>query len=269
MTYLLDLYCAASGQEINFSKSSIFFSSNVPAPRKVQLRSILKVKENAFPGNYLGLPTVWGRSKREALGYIQERVLKVIHGWSGKTLTLAGKVILIKAVATAIPSYHMSCFLLPLSLCHDIEMALANFWWGEFANRHKMHWRNWADLGTPKATGGLGFRSFATFNKSLLAKQCWRIINNPQDFWVRILKSLYFPYCSFMEAGCGGRASWAWHSLLAGRDVLFRGAWWQVLDGTNIKMWVDPWVPLCSHAYLRPQLPLPLNAPILVSELMD
>lgn len=139
MSYLLNIYCVASKQEINFSKSNIFFSPNVPVPLKVQLCSILKVREDVYPGKYIGLPTVWGRSKREALGYIKERVLKVIHGWSRKTLTFAGKEILIKVVSTAIPSYPMSCFLLPLSLCHDIEMALANFWWGEYDNGNKMH----------------------------------------------------------------------------------------------------------------------------------
>ena len=46
---------------------------------------------------------------------------KKLQGWEGKLLSQVGREILIKAVAQALPTYAMSCFKLPIGLCHDIE----------------------------------------------------------------------------------------------------------------------------------------------------
>lgn len=43
------------------------------------------------------------------------------------SLSLAGKQVLIKAVATAVPTYPMMCFKFPKSLCNDINDDLAKF----------------------------------------------------------------------------------------------------------------------------------------------
>lgn len=67
--------------------------------------------------------------------------------------------------------------------------------------------------------GGLGFREFEAVNDALLAKTAWRILNFPDELWVRVLKGIYFPK-SFLDAKKGGRASWIWHSMLEGRSVL-------------------------------------------------
>ncbi|KAM2627552.1 hypothetical protein TB2_000990 [Malus domestica] len=37
------------------------------------------------------------------------------------------------------------------------------------------------------------------------------------------------------EARKGGRSSWAWASLLAGRDIIANGAYWKILNGEHGK----------------------------------
>lgn len=91
-------------------------------------------------------------------------------------------------------------------------------------------------LGIPKEKGGLGFRRFINFNDALLAKQCWRFIHEPDSLWAKLLKACYFPYCSFLDAKRGGCASWAWSSLLTGRDLLVWGAHWQVMSRKDIQI---------------------------------
>ena len=77
-----------------------------------------------------------------------------LAGWKEKLLGKAGKEILIKAVAQAIPTYSMSCFRIPDSFCDELTSLIRNFWWGQKKDEHKMAWISWEKLCTPKSKGG-------------------------------------------------------------------------------------------------------------------
>ncbi|KAM2515187.1 hypothetical protein PS1_027750 [Malus domestica] len=94
-----------------------------------------------------------------------------------------------------------------------------------------------------KFAGGLGFRNFKSFNDALLAKQCWKLIMEPNFLWASVLKAKCLPNCSFLDAQKGSRASWVWSSLLVGRDLLLKRAHWQIMDGQRVRVWVDRWLP--------------------------
>lgn len=70
---------------------------------------------------YLGLPIHIGRSKVAIFAYLKEKLTKKLISWSTKLLTSAGKEILIKVVAQAVSQYVMNCYMLPLSLCDDLQ----------------------------------------------------------------------------------------------------------------------------------------------------
>ena len=98
---ILTVYCEASGQTINYEKSSLIFSKNTPDQIKVDCATTLSIPVDNTPGTYLGLPTHWGRSKKEALNYVRERVRDKIEGWKALLITQAGRATLVKSVATA------------------------------------------------------------------------------------------------------------------------------------------------------------------------
>lgn len=52
----------------------------------------------------------------------------------------------------------------------------------------------------PKQVGGLGFHNLEDFNKTLLGKIAWKIINNPIALWIRVLKSVYFENTDFLKS---------------------------------------------------------------------
>ena len=59
-----------------------------------------------------------------------EKLAKKLSGWKEKLLSKAGKEVLNKAVAQAIPTYTMSCFKLLDILCDELTSLIRNFWWG-------------------------------------------------------------------------------------------------------------------------------------------
>lgn len=115
-------------------------------------------------------------------------------------LNQAGKEVLIKAVLQAIPSYAMAIVIFPQNLCKSICASIAKFWWKLKGRNRGIHWKNWATLTQSKSEGRFGFKDFSNLNSALLAKQAWRVINNPNALWVRVLQSIYYPQGNFIRA---------------------------------------------------------------------
>lgn len=101
----------------------------------------------------------------------------------------------------------MAYFLLPKTLCTELEGRVAKFWWQKSCNKKSIYWCAWKDLYLLKEDGGLGFHKFAKFNVALLAKQGWRLINYPNSLLACILKAKYFPNSDFYKAQLGNLPS--------------------------------------------------------------
>lgn len=252
---ILESYGTASGQVINFAKSGIFFSSNMGAMDKQLICDFMNIDLLRGDAKYLGLPSFWGRSKAEAYTFLVEKSLKKMQGWKLKMLNQAGKETMLKSVVQAIPSYAMACFLLPKKLCNKLDTLSRNFWWKGNPEDRGVCWVAWDKMSCSKAEGGMGFRNYRAFNEALLAKQSWRLLMNPQSYWSRILKGIYFPNSSFLQASRGGHPSWAWLSILHGRDLLSKGLRWQVQDGASINFWDDRWIPSLQNFQIQTAKP--------------
>jgi hypothetical protein len=113
----LQKYCSWSGQKINSGKSSILFSKNTPPASVSSILGIIPFRLSPSRPVHLGLPLTLGSSRKEAFQPIIDKVLSKISGWRAKTLSQAGRTVLIRSTAAAIPAYAMSTFLLPVSLC--------------------------------------------------------------------------------------------------------------------------------------------------------
>jgi hypothetical protein len=55
-------------------------------------------------------------------------------------------------------------------------------------------------MGCAKLEGGLGFRDLVLFNKALLAKQGWPLLQNPDSLTAKIFEAKYYENSSFLEA---------------------------------------------------------------------
>ncbi|CAN1845695.1 Uncharacterized mitochondrial protein AtMg00310 [Linum perenne] len=106
-----------------------------------------------------------------------------------------------------------------------------------------MHWVSWEKLCLPKEVGGLGFKDLEAFNHALLAKQTWRLLQNPDLLLAKIYEAKYYPDSSLMQAGKGSNPSWGWRGILKGREIIKKGYRWQVGNGIHINPFWDHWIP--------------------------
>lgn len=125
---MLHQFERASGQQVNYAKSSVFLIINLTAQVRDQVCSILQVQEAGANSMYLGLPNTMGRNKNSILVFLKEKMRKRIKGWEAKVLSKGGKEIVLKIVAQSLPSYAMGVFLLPATMCSDLERMMNKFW---------------------------------------------------------------------------------------------------------------------------------------------
>lgn len=198
---ILNRYELMSGQVVNYQKSAIFFSSNVRTGKQEEIKNILQVYNNIGNSKYLGLPSLIGKSKKSVFNYPKDKIWVKIKTWSTKLLSRAGKAVLLRNVAQTIPSYTMSCFLIPKFLCQEIERMMNAFWWSSSsANNKGIKWLSWSRMSMSKKYGGLGFRDLQGFNLALLGKQCWNLLKNLDALVLRLLKTRYYPNCNLLQA---------------------------------------------------------------------
>ncbi|KAF7843116.1 reverse transcriptase [Senna tora] len=254
---ILRCYCEASGQDMNLDKSNIFFSKNTPDCIREDICADLGIVASSNPGKYLGLPTLWERSKVVALSFVREKMMRKIQSWKKNVLSQAGREILIKAVASSVPAFPMVVFKFPKVFCKDLDAAVARFWWDKKEGGGGIHWQAWNKITRSKKEGGLGFRDFEAFNVALLAKLAWRLLMCLNELWVKVIKGIYFPNSSFLEARKGARASWGWSSLIVGRDALKLDLGWRVGDGEQIRIFGDRWLPSLEDSKLSSSSPNP------------
>jgi hypothetical protein len=119
----------------------------------------------------------------------------------------------------------------------------------------------------PKFLGGLGFSDIELFNLALLARQGWRILQNPSTLSARILKAIYFPECDFMNAELGSRPSQIWRAIMEGREVLATGLIHRIGTGESTHAWDDNWIP--RDGAMRPFACLTRRPPRRVSDFID
>ena len=190
------------------------FSRNTRESDRQSMMQALDISSEATNEKYLGLPIYMGRSKSKTFAYIKDRVWKRIQGWKEKLLSKAGKKILIKAVAQAIPTYAMSCFDLTKTLCDDISSIICRFWWSQQENDKKMHWLSRDTLKHRKELGGLGFRDLHLFNLAMLARQGWRLLVVPDSLCAQVLRAKYFAAGKILEAVETPNILYSWRSIL-------------------------------------------------------
>lgn len=242
VTQIWERYSMVSGQRINYQKSCVYFGKLIPEERREQIKNKLGIHQIGGEGTYLGLPESFGGSKVSILSFLKEKLSQRIQGWQTRFLSPGGKETLLKSIAMALPTYTMSCFLLPKTLMKKIMGIMSDFWWQTKKEGRGLHWKSWDQLTRSKNTGGLGFKDLEAFNLALLGKQLWRMMTHRDSLMARVFKSRYFAKSDPLSASLGSRPSYAWRSIHAAQSLIKQGARVTIGNGKETNLWQEQWL---------------------------
>lgn len=215
MKDILTLYEEASGQAISLPKSEFFFNHNVAGVLKLSITNIMRVQDVLGTCKYLGLPSMIGRNRTYVFPYIKDRVWQRINSWSNKCLSKTGKEVMIKSILQTILSYVISIFLLPNSIISTTKKMMNSFWWGHSGPSSRgIHWMSWEKLSMHTKYGGMGFKDLTAFNSTMLGKEGWKLLIEPDSLVFCIFKARYFHTSSFLSTSLGHNPSYVWRSIL-------------------------------------------------------
>jgi hypothetical protein len=72
----------------------------------------------------------------------------------------------------------------------------------------------------------MGFGDMKLFNKALLARQAWRLIQFPDSLCTRLLKAKYYPNGELVDKVFPSDTSPTWRSIAYGLELLKEGIVW-------------------------------------------
>nr|GEZ51692.1 RNA-directed DNA polymerase, eukaryota, reverse transcriptase zinc-binding domain protein [Tanacetum cinerariifolium] len=241
---ILKCFFLASGLKINIQKSQVL---GVGVPRNIvnQAASLIGCAVMQNPFRYLGVMVGDSMSRKLAWADTVQKLRSRLSKWKVKTLSIGGRLTLLKSVLGASPLYNMSIYKVPKGVQKEMEAIRCNFFNGADPAERKITWVSWDKVPASKKNGGLGVSSFHALNRALLLKWVWRFLSQYGSLWYRVIQALYG--ASF-ELHLVNLSS-IWCSILREMRVLISKGFdfvshckKHVGDGHNTRFWYDSWV---------------------------
>ncbi|GJY84138.1 hypothetical protein Tco_0497514 [Tanacetum coccineum] len=131
------------------------------------------------PFRYLGVMVGDCMSRKFAWTDTIQKLRSRLSNWKVKTLSVGGRLTLLKSVLGASPLYNMSIYRVPKGVLKEMEAIRSNFFIGADTLEIKIAWVSWDKVLASKKNGGLGVSSFSVKPRSFLLK--WVLALPSQD----------------------------------------------------------------------------------------
>ncbi|GJR98128.1 RNA-directed DNA polymerase, eukaryota [Tanacetum coccineum] len=187
---VLKCFFLASGVKINLHKSKL--TGIGVSKDQVDLAASLVGCSTFYPPfHYLGVKVGASMSRLNSWKDVISKLSSRLSKWKLKTLSIGGRLTLLKSVLTAIPLYYMSLYKAPAGILKDMESIRRRFFNGAEKNERKMVWSRWEHILASKKNRGLGVSSFYSTNRALLFKWLWRFLSQEPSLWSRVIKAIH------------------------------------------------------------------------------
>ncbi|GJX75099.1 RNA-directed DNA polymerase, eukaryota, reverse transcriptase zinc-binding domain protein [Tanacetum coccineum] len=246
LIHVLKCFFHASGLKINLNKSKIM-GINVESAQVIQSAAKLGCLVLKCPFYYLGTRVGGSMTRVQAWQEIVEKVKSRLSKWKSKTLSIGGRLTLLKSVLGSIPVFHMSIFKVPSKVLHILESIRSHFFNGHDPGSKKASWVKWNNVLTDKKRGGLGVSSLFALNRGLMIKWVWKFLSQKDSLWTKVIVAIH---------GVGGKihSEWTstgkscWLSILSEVRSLQRKGMYvfdylthKMGNGESTKFWLDHW----------------------------
>ncbi|KAL6565665.1 hypothetical protein OROHE_004720 [Orobanche hederae] len=190
VNWLLKFFEVISGLSINFDKSTVF-GVNVGDEEFDEWARILGCRVGTWPMSYLGL-RVGGRvNGTEAWKGVVDKVRGRLRRWEARSLSMRGRLTIIKSVLFAIPIYTLSFLRLTRKVESQLKSLMNQFLWGANEGEKRVTWVGWDKVCKSEKEGGLGVKNLGRLNKALLSKWVWKFLRDRDCLWVRVVNSRF------------------------------------------------------------------------------
>ncbi|QHO25231.1 Putative ribonuclease H protein [Arachis hypogaea] len=240
----LEAFCGSSGQSISREKTRVFFSKNVGHTVRAELSNVLQFARTDDLGKYLGVPILHSKVSKHTFEGIINKLQARLNAWKASSLSLAGRVTLVKSVLSSMPLYNMQSAVLPSYTCNMIDRICRNFLWGNTEQTKKIHLISWKNVCEPKSGGGLGIRHASQVNQAFMMKAGWGLIAQKEALWARVLRSKYGSGSDIIPKVERRRnSSNLWKGICSSWENVQANCIWRVGDGSLIRFWDHYWIP--------------------------
>jgi len=234
-----------SGLAVNYSKSAVLvFGKDEEWANEIARQ--LECRLVKLPITYLGVPLGANMRKMSSWQGVIDKIQNRLNTWKGTCISRAGRVVLIKAVLSSLPTYYLSLFKLPTKVAQEINKIQRRFLWsGQKSGRYSALVK-WELIQKPKDKGGLGVADCTLKNAALLFKWWWRYACEEGCLWRRIVDSIHEDELVIMPDRNRRSLTGTWNDIRRMATLenpvtkaFFQQARVQLGDGERIKFWQD------------------------------
>ncbi|EOY07997.1 Uncharacterized protein TCM_022315 [Theobroma cacao] len=246
---ILRCFQAISGLRINFHKSSLAgIGTNENFVRECAER--INYMFEVIPMVYLGLPLKANPNSIQTWKPIIEKFETRLAGWKAKTLSIGGRVALLRSVLSSLPIFYMSIFQIPKRVIKELEKIERRFLWCGSEKKQKIHYIEWSKVCNYKENGGLGIINMEVKNRALLNKWLWRYGSEMGSLWREVIvKKVGGNLINLIpEMSANKRVSTVWKNIIKPlsptNDFSLQVSTDMQLvvgDGSRILFWADRW----------------------------
>ncbi|GKA94797.1 RNA-directed DNA polymerase, eukaryota, reverse transcriptase zinc-binding domain protein, partial [Tanacetum coccineum] len=174
-----------AGLRINIHKSKIM---GISVSNDKVTQAAVKIGCASFktPFWYLGTKVGGAMCRIKSWEEIVSKFKSRLSKWKMKTLSIGGRMTLIKSVLSSLPIYHMSIYKDPKKIINSLESIRSHFFNGVDHLSKKPIWIKWKKVLALIDKGGLGISSFYALNRALLFKWIWLFYMQDLSLWAKL-----------------------------------------------------------------------------------
>ncbi|CAH2053188.1 unnamed protein product, partial [Thlaspi arvense] len=227
------------------SLKSCFFASGLSELETDLISFSTGMPQGFLPVRYLGAPLCTKKLSISNCEMLIHQVKSRVTSWSVKSLSFAGRLLLIKTVIAGISNFWCSSFILPKACINRINSLCSIFLWKGNTEGHHSARVSWETVTKSKSQGGLGVREFTTWNRACCLKLIWLLFFQAGSVWVAWYRSevLKGSLNNFWTVKPHKDRSWLANKLLKIRNDVYPWIKLRVASGRTCRFWSDNWSP--------------------------